>query len=183
MLFTEKEISKASTIIETTLNVDITAGTMAAAEIMKHAYMLTQYAKGGSVGYDDLTEYILKECMDDIKLSVSDVNEYLEANNYYDEFFYSMDEFNDILISCEPLEIARMCYYGMFDYHDDYFYFNAYGNINTCNENDIISDYEKDVKKWMLENDSVPMWADCNDICINADEIISACNYLLSIGY
>ena len=53
------------------------------------------------------------------------------ACDYYpDDYIYYMDEFNEI-VTGNPWEIAKMCYYGSFAPYDRYFYYDGYGNIKT----------------------------------------------------
>ena len=59
-------------------------------------------------------------------------NEYCEANNCMDDYVYFMDDFDEILGGMKPWEIARATFYGnRFNPCDDYFYFNACGNLES----------------------------------------------------
>ena len=59
-------------------------------------------------------------------------NEYCEANNCVDDYVYFMDDFDEIMGGMKPWEIARATFYGnRFNPCDDYFYFNAYGNLES----------------------------------------------------
>lgn len=59
-------------------------------------------------------------------------NNYCEACNYMDDYIYFMDDFDEIMSGMKPWEIARAAFYGeRFNPCDDYFYFNAYGNLES----------------------------------------------------
>lgn len=68
---------------------------------------------------------------------------------------YSMDDFNEIMTNIEPWEIARACFYGKrFCPVDNYFYFDAYGNLESmdyvsCEEGPI---YIDQIVKYIIDN-------------------------------
>ena len=51
----------------------------------------------------------------------------------FDSNIYSMDDFDEIMESTKPWEVARACYFGDFRPCDKYFEFNGYGNIVSFN--------------------------------------------------
>ena len=149
-------------------------------EIYHHAFMLTQYAKYGCVSLDELNEYIRDEIMSDP--TVDQVNEYL-SDNCYEEYFYpnNPDELNEMLYGMKPDEIVRATFYGSYSYADDYVTFNAYGNLESCNETDIIDDYGKATKEYLINTGC--MDDEAQEVFDNSDAIILACNELLKAGY
>ena len=72
----------------------------------------------------------LLESMDDSDL-LSIHREYLDAVNGYDDYIYSMDEFDEILSGQTPEWIARRIFHGDFNPNCEYFKFNGYGNLQS----------------------------------------------------
>lgn len=58
-------------------------------------------------------------------------NEYCESMNDMDSIIYDMSEFNEIMSSLPPIEIACEVLNGNFDPADDYFTFDGYGNAES----------------------------------------------------
>ncbi len=54
----------------------------------------------------------------------------------------NMDEFDDYMGSFSPSDLANRIFYGDFNPNDDYFRFNAYGNLESLNE-------------WEMENEII----------------------------
>ena len=50
------------------------------------------------------------------------------------DYIYQMNEFNDIITasSMKPLDIVRAVFYSSFCPADNYFWFNGYGNLQSC---------------------------------------------------
>nr|DAN79262.1 MAG TPA: hypothetical protein [Caudoviricetes sp.] len=73
---------------------------------------------------------IIIDCMseDDI---IAAYNEYFESMNDMDSIIYDMSEFNEIMSSLPPIEIAREVLNGNFDPADDYFTLDGYGNAES----------------------------------------------------
>lgn len=59
-------------------------------------------------------------------------NNYCEACNLYDDIIYNMSEFDELMEGYAPSEVARMCCYGDFCITHDYFWFDGYGNLESC---------------------------------------------------
>lgn len=86
-------------------------------------------------------------------ITVEQLEEMVREVNSWDgslgEFeYYEMEQINELLHGVEPLEILRMAHYGEFDWNDDYFTINAYGNLESCSENDFhgdLIDYSKEI--------------------------------------
>ena len=54
--------------------------------------------------------------------------------SFADELYYAMDEFDDFMSNYSPMEIAQMIIFGgYFNPNDDYYRFNAYGNLESAN--------------------------------------------------
>ena len=56
-------------------------------------------------------------------------NQYCEAVNYMDDMVEAMDSFDELMSGKKPHEIAQLITYGDFNYGDDWFAFNGYGNL------------------------------------------------------
>lgn len=93
--------------------------------------------------------------------------EQLDAYNGYlgDDRFYPMEELEELLSNKSPLDLLNMGYFGRDDetWHYDssgnkiytsfnpnrnYFYFNGYGNLCSCN----YKDYSSHLDKWAIES-------------------------------
>ena len=60
--------------------------------------------------------------------------QYCDAINNYDDYIYSMWEFNDIMYGQTADWIANRIFYGDFNPNYDYFKFDGYGNLQSiCN--------------------------------------------------
>ena len=57
--------------------------------------------------------------------------QYCDGINNYDDYIYSMWEFNDIMYGQKPDWIANSIYYGEFYPNDEYFKFDGYGNLKS----------------------------------------------------
>lgn len=115
----------------------------------------------------------IKECLEN--MNTSDIvyihNQYCDAAKYYDNEIYDMSDFDELMSNCDPLEIARKCYYtSRFCPDDDYFYFNGYANCITFDyyqDCDVISIDE--ITKYILDNDEDFNNDEIRDILDNAD--------------
>lgn len=66
----------------------------------------------------------------------------LQHMNAYDgcfdgAYYYDMDEFDEFLDGYSPMVIAQMIWFGEFNPNDDYFHFNAYGNLESADWRDV----------------------------------------------
>ena len=80
-------------------------------------------------------------------LSGDDLVTVLESINAYDGAFedaeyYPMDEFDEFMAGKSPLDIVRAVDYGDFNPNDDYFKFDAYGNVCSGEWDDVVSEAE-----------------------------------------
>ena len=91
----------------------------------------------------------------------SDSDDLIGINNGYqdevngDNYIYGMDEFNEIMESYSPLDLAfRVFYGGDFNPNHKYFWYNGYGNL--CSS-DYASDCpyicEGEIAEWCVEHD------------------------------
>ena len=77
---------------------------------------------------DDLT-YLLQH--------MSGYDGCFEESTYHD-----MDEFDELLADSTPMEIAQMIFFGEFNPNDAYFRFDAYGNLESAEWRDVVSEAE-----------------------------------------
>lgn len=78
---------------------------------------------------------------------------YCDETENVDDDIYSMDDFDEIMESTKPWEVARACYFGDFRPCDKYFEFNGYGNIVSFN---YISDKVDidEIARFIVENNN-----------------------------
>ena len=77
---------------------------------------------------------------DDLVELVQYMNTY---DGSFDEFiYYDMDEFDGLMSSYKPMNISLMIFYGNFNPNDDYFQFDAYGNLESANWGDVVAEAE-----------------------------------------
>ena len=91
-----------------------------------------------------LESYLLDN-MDVAGYMVREINAWggcLEHLEYFD-----MAEFDLVLEEYEPSEIANRIFYGSFNPNDEYFRFNAYGNLESANEWDIEEEYRDHISE------------------------------------
>ena len=98
-----------------------------------------------------LRAYLLNN-METTRELIQEVNSWngaLECLDYID-----MDFFNDYMADSDPMWIAERIFYGDFNPNDDYFQFNAYGNLVSYDLWDInaeIEDYIEEVIDAIVE--------------------------------
>lgn len=82
------------------------------------------------------------------QLNGDDLTYLLQHMNGYDGCFedcvyYDMDEFDEFMSNCTPMEIAQRVFYGGgFNPNDEYFRFNAYGNLESADWHDVVAEAE-----------------------------------------
>lgn len=82
------------------------------------------------------------------QLNGDDLTYLLQHMNGYDGCFeecvyYDMDEFDEFMTNYTPMEIAQMIFYGdEFNPNDEYFRFNAYGNLESADWHDVVAEAE-----------------------------------------
>ena len=91
-----------------------------------------------------ITTYVENLIGDDLAILLQHINAY--DGNFDDCVYYDMDSFDEFLDGYTPLEIAQMIFYGgEFNPNDEYFHFNAYGNLESANWGDVV-DAAEDLK-------------------------------------
>ena len=72
------------------------------------------------------------------KYTVEQLQEMVQEVNGWDgsleEYEYEEMEFLNYAFDVEPLELLRMAHFGNFNWNDDYFTINVYGNLDSINE-------------------------------------------------
>lgn len=81
------------------------------------------------------------------QLNGDDLTYLLQHMNGYDgcfeeETYYDMEEFDEFLSGRTPMEIAQMIFYGDFNPNNEYFRFNAYGNLESADWHDVVAEAE-----------------------------------------
>lgn len=78
---------------------------------------------------------------DDLVSLLSYMNAY--DGSFEESVYHDMDEFDEFLSYLTPMEIAQMVFYGgEFNPNDEYFHFNAYGNLESANWGDVVAKAE-----------------------------------------
>lgn len=74
---------------------------------------------------------------DDLAYLLQHMNAY---DGCFDEaIYYDMDEFDELMSNYSPMQITQMIFFGGdFNPNDEYFRFNAYGNLESVNWGDIV---------------------------------------------
>ena len=97
--------------------------------------------------------------------------------SFDDVLYYDMDEFDEILSNHTPMEIAQLiCFGDGFDPNDDYFRFDAHGNLESANWYDLEAEAEDSVDDiiYHLTNSysgDTP-WPDLDDLIVADDDTL-----------
>ena len=77
---------------------------------------------------------ILNDMYDDELVEIH--NRYCEANNNYDDQIFQNDDatLNDVMGECTFAKAACKLYYSDYNYNDNYFWFDGYGNLESSND-------------------------------------------------
>lgn len=89
---------------------------------------------------DSIRSYVEKLSGDNLARLVQYMFDYdgsFEGFNYYD-----MSEFDELMSSHTPSEIAQMVHFGEFNPNKDYWRFDPYGNVKSLNWEEIVADAE-----------------------------------------
>ena len=82
-------------------------------------------------------------------------NAYCDAANCMDDCIYTMDEMEEILDGVDKWELVRMMRYGNFDFQNDFWGFNGYGNLDSYDALELPV-YAEDIADYILsEEDSL----------------------------
>ena len=87
---------------------------------------------------EERKQYIYNAMLDMVQADSNLLTEICEELDSWDGFLgddrcYSMDEIDEILGDKKPSELLNMVS-SDFNYNDDYFYFNGYGNLESCDD-------------------------------------------------
>lgn len=114
-------------------------------------------------------------------LSKGELAELLQHMNSYDGCFadcvyYDMDEFDEFLSNHTPMEIAQMIFFGDFNPNDEYFRFNAYGNLESMTWHDVeveAEDLKYDIIGHLVNyySGDTP-WPDLDDLVYADDDTV-----------
>lgn len=122
-----------------------------------HEFFITDYESCFKINeYDNIDNLIEKASLVEEFDDELDMLEYI-LDNYSDREYHNLLVFDDLdeMLQCccdnDPLEAARMVYFGNIQFwNDDYFRFDGYGNIESLNQ----YQYEKellDLKNELLQ--------------------------------
>ena len=82
-------------------------------------------------------------------------NTYCDAANCMDDCIYSMDEMEEILDGVDTWNLVNMMRYGNFDFNDDFWQINGYGNLVSYNALELPI-FASDIANYILsEEDSL----------------------------
>ena len=115
------------------------------------------------------------------QLNGDDLAYLLQHMNSYDGCFeeaiyYDMDEFDEFMSNYTPMELAQIIYFGEFNPNNDYFRFNAYGNLESADWPDIVAEAEDLVDEIIYHlvncySDDTP-WPDLDDLVYADDDAV-----------
>lgn len=87
-----------------------------------------------------IRNYVENLIGDDLAYLLQHINTY--DGNFDDAIYYDMDEFDVLMSNYNPMQIAQMIWFGEFNPNDDYFRFNAYGNLESADWEDVVAEAE-----------------------------------------
>ena len=151
------------------------------AEIIHHAYMLTQYQQDDAkVTYNEFAKYVIDEVMEDP--TVDQVNQYLDANCYRDDIFYENVPivFDNMFSGMSVWDVAVKTRGGWYP-SAPYFSFDGYDNVRAWEESEIIHMYGRGTKRYLFETSQYDDSIEDIDYC--SDVIIEYCNRMLRDGF
>lgn len=97
-----------------------------------------------------LREYLLNN-VEELRDVVNEINGW-NGNLDWIRFEYNDEEFFELFYSGKNgLEIARAIYYGDYNYNDDYVRINAYGNLESYTEYEMIEEMKDSIDE-IVEN-------------------------------
>ena len=115
------------------------------------------------------------------QLTGDDLAQLLQHMNGYDGCFeestyYDMDSFDEIMSNCMPMEIAQRIFFGDFNPNDEFFRFNAYGNLESAERADVVAgaeDLEEDIIDHLVTcySGDTP-WPNLDDIVYADDDTV-----------
>ena len=142
-----------------------------------NALLITQYERYGSVGHDEYLEnFIHEELSIDCDDMLGDYNEWLLEQNNADDYIYT--DLDEMLQGYSAMDIVRMVSCGEFNYADDYYRFDGYGNIETLTDTEIEQEMRDNTAflEWYIDKYDLIDWDE-------AEQDINEANDLIRQGY
>lgn len=125
-----------------------------------------------------IQQYVREMNVNDLKTIVIDVNAYDGQLDWLT--WEDMENFDELMDSCPPTEIAQRIYYGDFRICDEYFRFNGYGNLVSCNGYDWdkqLGEYTEDIVDALMQFDGDVSDDTLQNIIDSPDEAIFNSDY------
>ena len=122
-----------------------------------------------------IRNYVEQLIGDDLAYLLQHMN--AEDGCFEDCVYHDMDEFDEFLAGDTPLESAQMIYFGDdFNPNDEYFRFNAYGNLESADWRDVVNvaeDLVVDIIDHLINSYSGDTpWPDLDDLVYAEDDAI-----------
>lgn len=111
---------------------------------------------------------------DDLAQLLQHINAYGEC--FEEASYCDMDKFDEVMSIYTPMEIAQMIYFGEFNPNDEYYRFNAYGNLESADWPDVVADAE-DLKDDIIDHlvnyySGDTPWPDLDELVYAEDDAI-----------
>lgn len=117
-----------------------------------------------------IESYIGNLSGDEMQNVMACINSY--DGSFEDAIWYPMDELDEFLEGKSPLDILQMAHFGDFNPTDEYFQFDAYGNLQSADGwqiNRDAPDYTGDIIEWCVNSSVGETCDDTLDFLINSD--------------
>ena len=139
-----------------------------------NALLITQYETVGTVGKEEYLENFIHEELEISIDMLSDYNEYLLENNDADNYIY--DDLEEMLQGMNAMEVIRCTYFGNFNFNDNYYMFNGYGNVDSMTDTEVerLMQNDTDFLKWYIEKNDLIDWDEAEQDIEEANELIAA---------
>lgn len=118
---------------------------------------------------EKLFELFNDEDMEGIKQLVAEINGWngsLDWLEYFENDEYFINEFFKT-----PAEAVRAAYYGDYNYCDDYVHFNAYGNLDSCSEWELLDELKSNLDE--IFDAMIDNYSNIDITCLS-DEFVEA---------
>ena len=86
-----------------------------------------------------------KYTVEQLQEMVQEVNSWDGSLEYYE--YWDMEQLDDLFHGVKPTEILRMAHFGDFNWNDDYFTINAYGNLDSYRRLHVITELKDNQDK------------------------------------
>lgn len=97
-------------------------------------------------------------------------NRYCDSSNTCYDMVYQMEEFDEVMCSAQPWEIARACYWGRFNPQHNYFFFNGQGNLSSFDYWEDAPIYLPDIVDYILTQEDCLDDEEIREILESEDE-------------